>query len=276
MGAKVQYLGAGDVRLLGTLHQPQRLRARSAAVLLCNPFGEEAARAHRIYRVLATQLERAGYASLRFDYSGTGDSSGDDADATIDGWLADIAAAAGALQAQSGAKRVVVVGLRLGATLAAAAALRGVVRPRHLILWDPILSGAPYLRELAAAHRAYMRAELGDRWVDRLPVGADGVPAEALGALIAPAFAAQLAAIDLARDAAALAAAAELVTVVSTGAGDPAALARLRASLGTAPTTRWIALAGSAAWNSDDALNASVVPMDIVSAIVARIEETIP
>src|SRR5882757_6389331 len=52
-GVSIEYFGAKQ-QLLGSLHQPQRLRARSTAVLLCNPFGEEAARAHRSYRVLAT------------------------------------------------------------------------------------------------------------------------------------------------------------------------------------------------------------------------------
>src|SRR3954464_11609473 len=75
-GVRIEYFGAQH-QLLGTLHRPQRLRPRSTAVLLCNPFGEEASRAHRMFRVLATQLERAGYPALRFDYSGTGDSLGD-------------------------------------------------------------------------------------------------------------------------------------------------------------------------------------------------------
>ena len=72
----IEYFGVAR-QLLGALHVPQRLRRRATAVLLCNPFGEEASRAHRTFRVLATQLERAGYASLRFDYSSTGDSQGD-------------------------------------------------------------------------------------------------------------------------------------------------------------------------------------------------------
>lgn len=273
MGAKVQYFGDDTARLLGTLHHPQRLRARSAAVLLCNPFGEEASRAHRTYRVLATQLERAGYAALRFDYSATGDSTGDDGDGTVDAWLRDIATASDELQARVGAKRLVVVGLRLGATLAALATRRGGLRPRHLILWDPIVDGAAYLRELDTSHRSYMRAELGDRWIEPR---AGGVPTESLGAVISPQLAAQLGAIDLERDLTAIVAGAELVTVVSSGGGDPERLERVRRAVTATATARWIALPGSAAWNSDDALNASIVPMDIVSAVVARIEETIP
>jgi uncharacterized protein len=100
-------------------------------VLLCNPFGEEAARAHRIYRVLATQLERSGYSVLRFDYSGTGDSMGESGDVSVIGWLDDIALAANELTLAVGARKLVAIGLRLGGTLAALAALRGKVHLRQ-------------------------------------------------------------------------------------------------------------------------------------------------
>jgi len=267
--AKVHYFGDGERSMLGTLHNPQRLRPRSAAVLLCNPFGEEAARAHRIYRVLATQLERAGYPSLRFDYSGTGDSLGDAEDTSVARWLEDVGAAGDELRTASGAKRLVVVGLRLGATLAALATSRGTLRPRHLLLWDPVVDGAAYLRELATAHRGYMRSELVG-WVDRLEVSDQGFPSEAFGAAIPPRLRDELAAIDLAAESLR----AELITVIRTH--DGAGLDRLQARLASSPTARWLALPNSAAWNSDDALNASTVPMDIVNALVARIEETVP
>ena len=75
MRVRIEYFGASQ-QLLGAFHVAQRLQPRSTAVLLCNPFGEEASRSHRTFRVLATQLERTGFSVLRFDYSGTGDSLG--------------------------------------------------------------------------------------------------------------------------------------------------------------------------------------------------------
>lgn len=237
-------------------------------MLLCNPFGEEASRAHRTFRVLATQLERAGYAALRFDYSGTGDSLGEAADATLAAWLADIGAAAERLRAASGAARVAIVGLRLGATLAALAAARGDVRPRHLLLWDPVIDGAAYLREQAAQHRAYMRDEMGAAYRDRLRLRPDGTPLEVLGAPIGDALAAELAAIDLAAGPPS----AEQVTMITTRTTPE--LERLRARLPA--SARWLQLDESPAWNTDAALNTMTVPMDVVRAIVARIEETSP
>jgi uncharacterized protein len=274
LGVKVHYFG-GSPNLLGAFHSPQRLRARSASVLLCNPFGEEASRAHRIYRVLATQLERAGYATLRFDFSGTGDSAGDASEATIDQWLRDLSSAANELRGASGSPRVALVGLRFGATLAALAASRGELRPRHLVLWDPVVQGAGYLRELAAQHRQYMTEEMGDAgWEDRLELDAEGYPTEALGVPLPAELRRQLAAIDLMSETARTPLAADLVTVIATSANPE--LERWRAQLEQSASTRWIAKAGSAAWNSDAALNAATVPMDIVQTILSRIEETIP
>jgi len=266
-GASIEYFGVRR-QLFGALHQPQRLRPRSTAVLLCNPFGEEASRAHRTYRVLATQLERAGYAALRFDYSGTGDSVGDSGAATVDAWVGDVASAAERLRTASGVARVTIVGLRFGATLAMLASARGEPRPRHLVLWDPVVEGVAYLRELVAQHRAYMRAEIGNGWQDRLQISADGTPAEALGAPIGAVLGAQIAAIDLA----AVAPGADQVTVITTRVTPE--IERLRLHLPA--STRWLELAESPAWNTDAALNAMTVPMDVVQAVVARIEETSP
>ena len=266
-GVSIDYFG-GRRQLLGALHQPQRLRPRGTGVLLCNPFGEEASRAHRTYRVLATQLERAGYACLRFDYSGTGDSLGESSAATVDAWVGDVAIAAERLQAASGATRIAVVGLRFGATLAMLASARGELRARHLLLWDPVLDGPEYLRELIAQHRAYMRSEIGDGWTDRLQIADDGTPAEALGAPIGAVLGAQIAAIDLT----AVVPGVEQLTVITTRTAPEAE--RLRSRLPA--KARWIQMAESPAWNTDAALNAMTVPIDIVQALVARIEETCP
>ena len=237
-------------------------------MLLCNPFGEEASRAHRTYRVLATQLERAGYACLRFDYSCTGDSLGESADATVAAWVRDIVAAAERLREAAGVARVAVVGLRLGATLAMLASATGELRSRHLLLWDPVVDGAGYLRELVAQHRAYMREEVGPAWKDRLVLTSDGAPTEALGAPIGAVLGRELAEIDLAR----VAPGAEQLTVVTTRLTPE--LERLRNALPA--STRWVDMAESPAWNTDAALNAMTVPMDIVQALIARIEETSP
>lgn len=262
----VEFLHAGERALLVEVRVPALLRARPVAVLLCGPFGEEAVRAHRALRVLAQRVEAAGFAVMRFDYSCTGDSSGDSAQASVEAWVEDIATAAEALRARSGSARVALVGLRLGASLAAQAAARARTRAAHLVLWDPVVDGAAYLRELADAHRAYLLAETG-----RAAPAADGPPTEALGMPITPALRAGLDAIDLA----ALPPPAPLATVVATRRTPD--LQRLRAawSAGPAPA-HWIDIDAPDAWNSDAALNAAVVPIDEVLAITARLQACHP
>jgi pimeloyl-ACP methyl ester carboxylesterase len=268
----VEHLYFGPARrLFGTLERAPRLQPRSAAVLLCNPFGEEAVRAHRIYRVLASELAREGYASLRFDYSATGDSLGDGDEARAAAWLDDVASAAAELRGASGARHLVAFGLRLGGTLAALATARRGLALRHLVLWDPVVDGAAYLRDLAALHRQYMHREMaGTAWQDRLALSAEGFPAEALGAPIPAPLAAELAAVDLAAEPLRAA----HVTVVATKDGP--GLDRLKARVGALPLARWIEAASTVPWNSDDALNAALVPMDVVRRIAARIAEVSP
>jgi pimeloyl-ACP methyl ester carboxylesterase len=253
VGVSIGYFGGQ--RLLGSLHVASRGRD---AVLLCNPFGEEAARSHRTFRVLATQLERVGISAMRFDYSGTGDSLGDAGDVSVARWLADIAEAAARLEQATGAARISLVGLRFGATLAALASEK--LAPRHLVMWDPIVNGRAYLDELAAQHATYMREELGPAWHARAHVH------EAMGTPISDVLARDLGAIDLAR----VPPTGTRVTVIATRPS-PGADA-LRAKL--AQRAQWLELADSTAWNSDAALNAMVVPMSIVQAVVARLEQS--
>ena len=265
------HFGAIAKPLFGTLHRPERLQGRNAAVLLCNPFGEEAVRAHRIYRVLAVQLARSGYPVLRFDYSGTGDSMGEEDEATLDDWVNDVTAAAAELKTASGARRLVALGLRLGGTLAALATARRGLKLRHLLLWDPVADGKAYLRELPALHREYMTAEMGSAgWPDTLRLDADGVPDEALGSTLTPALASALGAVKLADEDIR----ADHMTVVTTSGG--AGLDALKHKLEQSPTTRWTAMTTSVPWSSDAAMNAAVVPMDIVLALIGRIEEVSP
>jgi hypothetical protein len=56
------------------------------------------------------------------------------------------------------------LGLRLGASMAALASKK-INRSLHrLILWDPVVDGTTYLKELAEAHLEASRASFGMRW----------------------------------------------------------------------------------------------------------------
>ena len=139
---------------------------RHIGVVLCRPLNYEAICTYAFYRYFAEELAHAGYAVLRFDYDGTGNSFGDDTEPNrVPAWQESINYAIDALREASGAGETVLFGMRLGATLAASvAAKRGDIS--GLILWGACPTGRSYLREmraLRAAHRAGNEAqEQGD------------------------------------------------------------------------------------------------------------------
>jgi predicted alpha/beta hydrolase len=145
------YFGREGRPLFGWLHPAP---SASLGLVICNPFGDEAIRAHRAIRHLAQSASKAGIPTLRFDYDGTGDSAGHDLEpARLSEWLRSIHAAADTLQRLSGVRCLCFAGIRLGATLATlAAAERTDIAA--LVAIAPIVSGKAYVRELRLLQRA--------------------------------------------------------------------------------------------------------------------------
>jgi alpha-beta hydrolase superfamily lysophospholipase len=143
----------------GFYHPPKDGPWRGAGVVLCNPIGTDQTRSDRTYRHLAERLSAAGFACLRFDLYGTGDSGGDEfVPGIVRAWVDDIRTAADELRARSGAQNISLVGLRLGATLAFVhAGESGDVD--SLVLWNPCVSGAGFVSEVTKLHRLYARIE---------------------------------------------------------------------------------------------------------------------
>lgn len=134
---------SNGLSLHAVVHLPSQ--PTGCALVFCHPFAEEKKCAHRSMVDAARACARAGWAVLRFDMRGCGDSPGSFAAQSLDDWRADIAAALDAATRETGAERVGLLGLRLGATLAAQ------VAEEHpevacLVLWEPIVDGARYLQ----------------------------------------------------------------------------------------------------------------------------------
>lgn len=140
--------GAGHA-LFGWYHDAPAAAPHDAVAVICPPAGYEYTRSHRSLRHLADRLARRGIPALRFDYHGIGDSPGSDLDpARWQAWQASVAAAIAQARRISGRERVCLVGVRLGASLAALVAARTPVD--LLVLWNACVTGKPYLRELQA------------------------------------------------------------------------------------------------------------------------------
>ena len=143
-----RWLGSPERPLFAWLDVPEGAAAVGAAVL-CPTIGLEATYSARALRDLAHRLAGAGWATLRVDYAATGDSAGTwtDPDLVAE-WLDGIRGAIDEVRAL-GAPRVALVGLRVGATLAASELARGG-KVDDLVLWDPCATGKAFLREQRA------------------------------------------------------------------------------------------------------------------------------
>ena len=141
------------------LHLPAQPRT-DIAVLVCPPLFGEMIQFHRAFYLLSGKLMEQGIASLRFDWPGTGDSEGDLADYSLPGWQETVAEMARVLMAQTGAKKVCLIGARMGASIAASVSAQ-IAAADSLILWEPVVDGEQYLRELDSQHNEYLSPFLG-------------------------------------------------------------------------------------------------------------------
>ncbi len=142
------FFANGSENLFGIHYLPQQPDYREAFIFV-DAFAEEKLWAKRVMVSYARQLVAAGYGVFRFDFRGHGDSDGAFADADVESRLSDITAAAACLRERSTAAdlRISLLGLRFGATLAALAAQR-LGRVARLILWEPVVDGEAYLKEM--------------------------------------------------------------------------------------------------------------------------------
>jgi len=139
------WFGPPHRRLFGWLHLPASGKA-GAGVVLCPSLSVEAASAGPALRRLADLLAAAGMAAFRFDYDGTGNSTGsnDDSD-RVAAWTGSVSEAVAFVRGLG--LRVGVVGLRMGASLAATVLDRDSPPVDRLVLWDPCPSGRTFLRQ---------------------------------------------------------------------------------------------------------------------------------
>lgn len=194
LSAQPFHFGTGSRALFGWLHAPGGA-SRGAGVVLLNPIGDDYVRAHRPFRHLAERLAKAGFWVLRFDFHGTGDSSGAETDpGRVEAWLQDVGLAERELRERSGVSDVALVGLRLGGTVAAAArAVQGEVD--DLVLWNPYPGGAAFVSEVTKLDK--MHRMLEPRSFASEPKGWDAGGEQALGFLLTPETIAGLRGLDL-------------------------------------------------------------------------------
>lgn len=248
--------------LFGWYHPPAQhgYMTRACAVVMCNPIGYDLICTHRHYRVLAQRLADAGFAVLRYDHHGTGDSAGSDEDPDrLKTWLRSVTRATEYARHLSGASALALFGVRTGGTLALAAASASPIAD-SLIAWSPFSSGSLYLRE--------MRALRMMREGDAAPAHDDGDASalggeESAGYLLTAATIAELGALKL--TATTQAPAANVLLLARDDIPESDRLARHLISLGCAVTQQQVP--GYAAMMRDTF--DSVVPLAALAEIVS-------
>ena len=265
------FFGPPSRRLFGAFHEASPGRMQSLGVLLCNPFGQEAIRTHRLFRVLAIRLAKAGIHVLRFDYFGTGDSAGDDDQADLQGWCADIQTAHEELVRLSGAGKVTWVGSRLGAVPAIQALGQSAKSAQRLVVWDPVVEAPAYAQLLRKKHVEALETSYSvpdPTWRVKLASDPAAFSDEAIGFAIPPALRKQLSTLHAAQ----LSIPQTVQTTVIADQDDTAVAAWVSAQQASGIRLQSVALKHTLEWTSDDSLNAALVPADAVQQLMLAID----
>ena len=157
---------SGPLTLRGVMSLPVEFEPRRRGVVLIHGWGGCRIGPHRMLTHMARRLHTAGFATLRFDLRGRGDSDGAADQADLDGMIDDTQAAARFLATQPGVERVSLLGICSGANVALGAA---TLNPEiaDLALWSVL----PFQRDKRATQdrtrtRHMLRLYLGKalRW----------------------------------------------------------------------------------------------------------------
>jgi len=115
--------------------------APRTGVVLCHPLLDfdlyEVPWSIRLIAAYARELARAGYPALRFDFRGAGQSDGEFEHLTLSSCVSDLQRGVDVLVERTGVEEVVLIGWRLGATIAMRVGAHDR-RVRRLGLWDPV------------------------------------------------------------------------------------------------------------------------------------------
>lgn len=171
----------GSGNIIGTLETPEA--ANPPVVLLLHGFTGSRHELpvkdtdEGVFSRTARLLAEAGYASLRIDFRGSGDSDGNWEDTTFSGQIADATAAIDWLKTQSNvdASRLGIIGWSQGGLVAAHAASARPDDVDATVLWAPAVFPLHNFEPLVGAETLVnaLAAEPGQAFTFKLPWGAE-------------------------------------------------------------------------------------------------------
>jgi hypothetical protein len=142
------YFGPGDA-IFGFAHLPDG--DAEECVVVCSGLHGAAFKNYRREVELGRALATRGIAVQRFHYRGEGNSTGAETDTTIASMCEDATLATERILSLCTARRVGFFGVTLGAIVAVN--LAGGYEGAPIALWDPVLEGRRYFRNLIRAQR---------------------------------------------------------------------------------------------------------------------------
>ncbi len=130
----------GNHRIYGMLHVPEHLSDRKLpVVVICHGFISNKVGQHRIFVKTAREISQHGFAVLRFDYTGCGESTGEYENITFDRQVDETSIVLDFLATlpyiDSG--HIIMLGHSFGGSIASYVAERHKI-VRKLILWSPV------------------------------------------------------------------------------------------------------------------------------------------
>lgn len=136
---KAVELKSGELTLRGMLHTPAGVTGKVPMVCIFHGFTGNKMEPHFIFVKLSRMLEAKGIASVRFDFSGSGESDGDFVDMTILGELREAKDILDYVKTLDfvDKERIAAVGLSMGGAVASMLAGDRVDDIKALCLWAP-------------------------------------------------------------------------------------------------------------------------------------------
>lgn len=140
------FINSRGRQLYTVLQMPKAEKHNGRGILLVPPLGNEQRRVQRPFKNLMQNLSRQGYTLLRFDWTATGNSSGNPEELTsVEPWSLDVQDAAKELSKHCAL--IDVVAIRTGALLTAQLPLTDLSIKRRYY-WDPVLDGRQWVNEM--------------------------------------------------------------------------------------------------------------------------------
>ena len=133
------YLSSQQERLSAVFHAP--FDGKFPGVILCHGFMGNKIGQHRIFVKTARKLTNHGFAVLRFDYSGCGDSTGEHVNISLHRQIQETKDAINFMDEHPSVEKgnLTIVGLSMGGCVATMTASRDM-RVKRLVIWAPVAS----------------------------------------------------------------------------------------------------------------------------------------